>query len=48
MRAHVFMFALYVGLYTILPSPIVYGVWHKRGGSVAGRILRDGRAIVLQ
>ena len=36
-------------LYTILPSPILYGVWHtKGGGSVGGRILRNGRAIVLQ
>ena len=23
-----------LGLYTILPSPILYGVWHKQGGSV--------------
>jgi len=36
------------GLYTILPSSILYGVWHKHGGSVAGRILRNGRALVLQ
>jgi len=36
---------LQVGLYTILPSPILYGVWHKGGGSVGGRILRNGRAI---
>ena len=37
-----------VDLYTILPSPILYGVWHTRGGSVRGRILRNSRAIVLQ
>ena len=36
------------GLYTILSLPILYGVWHTKGGSVAGRILRNGRAIVLQ
>jgi len=40
--------ALRFSLYTILPSPILYGVWHKQGGSVGGRILRNGRAIVLQ
>jgi len=22
----------YLGFYTILPSPILYGVWHKGGG----------------
>jgi len=44
-RAHV---VGYVGLHTILSSPILYGVWHTKGGSVAGRILRNGRAIVLQ
>ena len=37
-----------LGLYTTLPSPILYGVCHKTGGSVGGRILRNGRAIVLQ
>ena len=37
-----------LGLYTILPSPIWYGVWNEKGGSVGGRILRNGRAIVLQ
>ena len=37
-----------VCLYTRLPSPILYGVWHKKGGSVGGRILRNARAIVLQ
>ena len=36
-----------LGVYTILPSSILYGVWHRHGGSVAGRILRNGRAIVL-
>jgi len=25
-----------VGLHTILSSPILYGVWHERGGSVGG------------
>jgi len=39
---------LWVGLYTILPSPILYGVQHKRGRSVGGRILRNGRAFVLE
>jgi len=42
----------WVDLHTILPSPIaiVYGVWLTRGagGLVGGRILRNGRAIVLQ
>jgi len=37
-----------VGFYTILPSPIWYGVWHKKGGSVGGRILCNERAIALQ
>jgi len=26
----------------------VYDVWHAKGGSVGGRILRKSRAIVLQ
>jgi len=26
----------------------LYGVWHKKGRSVGGRMLRNGRAIVLQ
>jgi len=39
---------LSVGLYTIFPSPILYGVWHTNGASVGGHILRNGRAIVLQ
>jgi len=34
-----------IGLYTISPVPISCGVWHKKGGSVGGRILRNGRAI---
>jgi len=34
--------------YTILPSPILFGVWHKKEGSVGGRILRNVRAMVLQ
>jgi len=38
-----------VGLYTILPSPKLYGVRHKKGESVGGgRTLRNDRAIVLQ
>jgi len=37
-----------VTLYTILPLPILYGVWHTQEGSVGGHILRNGRAIVLQ
>ena len=37
-----------LGLYTILPLPILYGVWHTTGGSVGSRISRNGRAIVLQ
>ena len=28
--------ALHVSLYTIVPSPIWYGVWHKQKGSVGG------------
>ena len=30
-----------VGLYTILPSSILYGVWHTKGGEVGGRMLRN-------
>ena len=26
----------------------MYGAWHTKEGSVGGRILRNGRAIVLQ
>jgi len=37
-----------VCLYTILPSPIVYGVWHTRGWSEGSRILLNSRAIVVQ
>ena len=37
-----------VGLYTILPSPILYGVWNTKEGSVRGCILPNSRAIVLQ
>ena len=29
----------------ILPSSILCGVWYTKRGSVAGRILRNGRAI---
>jgi len=35
------------GVYMILPLPILYGVWHTQGVVVGGRILRNGRAIVL-
>jgi len=27
---------LHIGFYTILPSPIVYGVWHAEGGRWGG------------
>ena len=27
---------LELGLYTILPSPILYGVWHTKGGLGGG------------
>jgi len=38
---------LYFGLYTILPSRILYDVWdEKGGGSVWGFILHNGRASV--
>jgi len=47
--APIFLFkTLYVGLYTILPSAIWYGVWHTTGESVGGRKLSIGRAMVLQ
>jgi len=36
------------GLYTILPLPILYGVWHKQEGSGGRRVLRNRRAIILQ
>ena len=28
--------SLYVGLYTILPSPILHRVWQEKGDSVGG------------
>jgi len=37
-----------LGPHTILPSPILYGIWHTMRGSMGGRILRNGRAKVLQ
>ena len=37
-----------IGLYTILSSPIMYGVWHIEGGSVGGRIFCKSRSQVLQ
>jgi len=39
-----------LGLDTILPLPILYGVWHTKGGSRRrrGRASRNSRAIVLQ
>jgi len=36
------------GLYTILPSPILYGALHSKEMSLGGRILRYGREIILQ
>jgi len=30
---------LWVGLYTILPSPILYGVWHNKGGGGGGAFI---------
>jgi len=36
------------GLYTILPLPILYGVWHTQGRVVVGRVLCNGRATALQ
>ena len=30
-----------IGLYTILLSPILYGVWHTQGRSGGGRVLCD-------
>ena len=38
----------HLGLYTILTSLILYDVWHTQEGSVGGRILRNGRAIVME
>jgi len=37
-----------VSVYTILSLPILYGVWHIKGGSEGGYIWRKRRAIVLQ
>jgi len=37
-----------LGLYTILPLPILYSVWHTKGGSGGRHVLRNRRAIVLQ
>jgi len=37
-----------VSLYTILSLPMLYGVWHIKGGSGGGHTLRKSRAIVLQ
>jgi len=39
---------LQLGLYTILQSLILYGVWHTPGVRCGGRILSNGRAMVLQ
>jgi len=36
------------GLHMILPLPMLFGVWHAKGGSGRVRSLRNGRAIVLQ
>jgi len=44
---YVCKYTAFIGLYTTLPSVILYGVWHTKGESVGGRILRNGRAIVL-
>jgi len=35
-------------VYTILSLPILYGVWHIKGGSGGGHIWRKSRAMVLQ
>ena len=37
-----------IGLYMMLPVPILFSVWHTKGWSGRGRSLRNGRAIVLQ
>jgi len=37
-----------LSLYSILSLLILYGVWHMKGGSGGGHILRESRAIVLQ
>jgi len=36
-----------LSLDTILPPPILYGVWHTKGESVKGLTLHNSRAIVL-
>jgi len=38
----------WVGLYTILPLPILYGAWHTQGGVGGGSYMRNSRAKVLQ
>jgi len=35
-----------IELYTILPLPILYGVWHTKEGPGGDRRLRESRAIV--
>jgi len=40
--------ALGFGVYTVLPLPILYGVWHTKGGSGGGRTLRNRCARALQ
>ena len=37
-----------IHLDTILPLPILYGVWHTEGGLAGRRVLQNRRAIVLQ
>ena len=37
-----------INLYTILSSPILYGIWHMKGELGGGHILRKSRSIVLQ
>ena len=34
-------YAVQVRLYTILPLPMLYGVWHTRGGSRGNHTLCD-------
>jgi len=34
-------------LYTILSSPILYGLWHNQGGLGGGHVLRKTRAIAI-
>jgi len=36
-----------LGVNTILLLRILYGGWHTKEGSVRGRVLRNGRAIVI-